>query len=101
MIGHLGVLSSITLSSTLRITHSGTEGFRINEKARVVNDLRLLLFLYIPIIITWTHAMQCTTNNEGVMCGQLWCIGCLVGVIDSLRVGRDHVDAFVRAVKKC
>ena len=32
-----------TLSSTRRITHSGTEGFHINENARVVNVLRLLL----------------------------------------------------------
>ena len=32
-----------TLSSTRRITLSGTEGFHINENARVVNILRLLL----------------------------------------------------------
>ena len=51
-------------------------------------------------MITWTHVMQCTTNNEGVVCGQWWSIGGWVGVIDSLRVGLDHANAFVHAVKK-
>ena len=59
-----------------------------------------IIFLCIPIIITWTHAMQCTTNNEGVVCGQWWCIGGWVGVIESFRVGLCHLGTYVRAVKK-
>ena len=56
-----------TLSSTRRITHSGTEGFHISEKARVVNVLRLLLlsimrrnihiYVYVPqnvVVDTYT-----------------------------------------------
>ena len=39
-----------TLSSTCKSTHSGTEGFHINENARVVNVLRLLLLLLLLVV---------------------------------------------------
>ena len=34
------------------------------------------------------------------MYGQRWCIGSWVGVIDSLRVGLHHLDAWLRLAKK-
>ena len=34
-----------TLSSTRMITHSGTECYHINENARVVNDLDIIIVL--------------------------------------------------------
>lgn len=38
--------------------------------------------------------------KTNVVCVQWWCIGGWIGVIDSLRVGRDNRHGFVRAVKR-
>ena len=34
-----------------------------------------IVFLFIPSIITRTLVTQCTTNIEGKVCDQWWCIG--------------------------
>ena len=47
-------------------------------------------------------AMQHKHRGRGVWSVMVcWCFGGWIGVIDSLRVGRDHVDASMRAFKTC